>query len=280
MDEYIYLSRKYGIRLDWFQAGGGNISVKDDDKIYVKKSGTAVCDAEYVLCDLFLLNERFHEPEEDLSQVALTEGMPSIEVWFHTFTKKYTVHLHPTELCSHLCQRPFTIHTPYRSLVIPYFKPGKELAQAIQLIYQEEPIIYLLNHGVILTSDSLTELDTILQSVLGTFKEPYLPKGLLWKTSYPCLKEIRPLTPDILIYLGHRVADYEQIEMYRQEYQAEPKLVSYQNTLYIHSKTKKQYYDIKEVLEMYLELEKTATHTIDNGDDLLNWEREKYRQRI
>jgi len=50
-DEYKYLSNKYGVFLNWFQAGGGNISVKESNELYIKQSGTAVCDGKYIICD-------------------------------------------------------------------------------------------------------------------------------------------------------------------------------------------------------------------------------------
>jgi rhamnose utilization protein RhaD (predicted bifunctional aldolase and dehydrogenase) len=280
-NDYIYLSHKYGSRLDWYQAGGGNISVKEDNRLFVKKSGTAVCDADFVLCDLDILNEVFNDSEEHLSEVTLSQGTPSIEVWFHTFTKKYTVHLHPTELCSLLCQPlTFVPNSPHSSLVIPYVKPGKRLAQMIKPLYQDEPIIYLLNHGVLFTSDSLEELDQIIGTILDD-QTLFLPNGIVWKTQYNIqTQQIRPFTPDILIYLGHEIVAFEKIEEYKEKYQTEPKLLSYKDTLYVYTKTKKQYYDILEVWTMYLELQKYATHTIEDPSELLNWDREQYRQKV
>lgn len=278
-NEYIYLSRKYGSRLDWFQAGGGNISVKEDNKLFVKKSGTAVCDAIYVICDLNILNNVFHETEEHLERIC--QEMPSIEVWFHTFTKKYTVHIHPTQLCRSLCQpTQFMPKLSYRSLIVPYIKPGKELAQYIQPIYQKESVIYLLNHGVIFTSDTMEELDEVISTVLDN-QVLSLPNGIVWKTEYDIQpQEIHPFTPDILIYLGYEIVTFEKINEYKDKYQKEPKLLSYKNQLYIYTTNKKQYYDILEMWIMYLELKKDATHTIDEPSELLNWDRERYRQMV
>jgi hypothetical protein len=281
MNDYLYLSRRYGSHLDWFQAGGGNISVKEDRQLFVKKSGTTVCDAEYVICDLDVLNKVFDEKEEHLDKISTQQGMPSIEVWFHTFTKKYTIHIHPTKLCCALCQpETFTPTTIYPNLVIPYIKPGKELAQTIKSIYQNESVIYLLNHGIIFTSDSMEELDQMITVILQRMTLS-LPHGILWKTEYYILpQQIRPFTPDIPIYLGHEIADFENLEEYREQYQTEPKLISYNGVLYIYTKTKKQYYDVKEILSMYLELQNCATHTIDKPMELLKWDREQYRQKV
>ena len=152
-EEYIILSHKYGTILSWFQAGGGNISVKENNILYIKQSGTAVCDAKYVECDINKLLTNLSNSEDNFNDAVVSGGIPSIEVWFHTFTKKYTIHMHPCELCEILCSEkiPDYILNNSNYLIIPYINPGKELSKEIYKKYNNQSVIFLINHGVIFT---------------------------------------------------------------------------------------------------------------------------------
>jgi rhamnose utilization protein RhaD (predicted bifunctional aldolase and dehydrogenase) len=44
------------------------------------------------------------------------------------------------------------------SLVIDYFTPGIKVCNEIKKIYDGEKVIFLINHGIIITSDNYDEL--------------------------------------------------------------------------------------------------------------------------
>lgn len=177
-------------------------------------------------------------------------------------------------------------------LIIDYMKPGKELSQEIWKQYNNESIIFLMNHGIIFTSDSLEELhiaiSTILQPQQDIFKlQQIVSNKLLWKSSNInqfISGVINVYIPDITIYLGHEIVNGNLIDInnYIKKYNNHPKLIIYSNTLYICAETKKKYYDIEEMLYTYVIFNKTAktTLTIENIAILMNWDREKYRQNL
>jgi len=297
-DEYRYLSNKYGTFLNWFQAGGGNISVKTNNELYIKQSGTSVCDGKYVLCDNKMLLTHLATKEDNYKDCMISSllGIPSIEVWFHAFTKKYTIHMHPAEISELICHSNYKlIHNKMSDyndeyLIIDYMKPGKKLAQEIWRKYNNESIIFLMNHGIIFTSDSLEDLHNyiikILQPCEDIFKlQEIISNKLLWKSSNInqfISGVINVYIPDIAIYLGYEIVNGNRTDInnYIEKYNNHPCLIIYSNILYIYAETKKKYYDIEEMLTTYLVFNKTAQTKLNNEDIdiLINWDREKYRQ--
>ena len=62
VSDYIYLSKLFGACIDYVQATGGNISVKTDTELIIKKSGFAMAETTeskgYVICSLDTLSNR------------------------------------------------------------------------------------------------------------------------------------------------------------------------------------------------------------------------------
>jgi hypothetical protein len=283
-NDYIYLSHKYGVFLNWFQAGGGNISVKENNILYIKQSGTAVCDAKYVKCNI---DKLLSSDSDNFKEAVIndSDGIPSIEVWFHTFTKKYTIHMHPCELATILCN-----DEKYNYLTIPYINPGRQLADIIKEQYNNDAIILLLNHGIIFTSDSLIELHSIIINILRPNESIFslqdiIGNNIIWKSKSSFnIGKINIYIPDIVIYLGHEIVkgNIESINKYMHKYNKYPVLINYNDALYIIAATKKKYYDIEEMLESYSIFEKNGKYTIQqkNIEILTNWDREMYRQSL
>lgn len=289
-NDYKYLSNKYGTILDWFPAGGGNISVKSDNLIFIKQSGTAVCDGKYIICDLNKLLDNLDNKNDNFNNAILSDshGIPSIETWFHTFTKKYTVHMHPSELSNILCSNNISFdNNDDEKLYINYINPGKLLSLEIYNIYNNHSIIYLMNHGIIFTSDTLEHLHYLITSVLDSYNNLFQLQNIIKKTVWKSKKylnasKIKAYIPDIIIYLGYEIVENNNIEQYINKYNRYPILISYNNSLYIIAETKKKYYDIEEMIECYINFDKNSTTIINDNDidKLMNWDREIYRQQI
>jgi rhamnose utilization protein RhaD (predicted bifunctional aldolase and dehydrogenase) len=277
--QYIYLSQKYGTHLDWFQAGGGNISVKDDNILYIKESGTYVCDGKYVKCDLSKLLDELDNDAEDFSNfiISSNQKIPSIEVWFHAFTKKYTLHCHPTELYDLLFSNEAIEKINELNinnyLIIPYEKPGKELAQYMYNKYcsniNNYDMIFLLNHGIIITADTLEEFNNIIETILKPKNDIFeiqnkFNNKLIWQSKYYLNPNtIKNYTPDIILYLDAK------------------SLFLYNNKLYIITDTKKQYNDIEEMIAMYLLIQPSEDKlVIEDINSIIHWEREKLRKNL
>ena len=93
----------------------------------------------------------------DLNGNIINGGTPSMETYFHLFTKKYTVHLHFIPIIiNNLKLDNFELNHQ----IIDYYPPGELLANKIKEKYNSKlDIIFLKNHGIILTSNNINELN-------------------------------------------------------------------------------------------------------------------------
>jgi ribulose-5-phosphate 4-epimerase/fuculose-1-phosphate aldolase len=255
MDEFVRLCKAFGPLEELVQAGGGNISVKLTDTVSViKASGVALSDVThekgYALVYHRNVEESLASSEEpDIMKFVVSgTAKPSLETYFHSFLKKYVVHLHPTALLPFLCKSDPSF--------IPYHKPGFELSRRIKARYNGESVIYLQNHGVIFTSDSYDELLRDVVHTYEQFRSPeqtYLPEFWNLQAQYPGLyihrlsvaetraylpilrqQNIKPVTPDIALFLHGTV------------------LVEH-GSIYIKGPTKQKCLAILEVLRSYCE---------------------------
>lgn len=277
MDNFIYMCKMYGGNRRLVQSGGGNISFKEKGKITIKSSGTVLADVDSEHGHVTLnINKCIEFYKSGIEQIP--NSNPSIELFFHLFTKKYTIHLHPTDINKYMCSNkklPF-IEFPYIS--VEYKKPGLELAREIEKIYNGEPIIFLRQHGVIFTCDDINQLQDIVNATCDKF----IFEGLtiseycdVYRTLYQrdkCLNildyvgkyiKINPLTPDIVVYL-------KDSNFFLQN-----------DNMFIWAKSKYSCYLIGEVLDSYMQLKKSEKYlSEDDVKELLGWSKEKYRQNI
>ena len=56
------------------------------------------------------------------------------------------------------------------SLILDYFTPGQDIAAELYRKYNNENIIFLLNHGVIFTSDNYNEIYELIEDTLLKFE--------------------------------------------------------------------------------------------------------------
>ncbi len=189
------LSKYCGERFDLVQAGGGNSSVKVEDWLFIKASGYNLSAIElnkgYVVIDNAKLKKDIsnkNDTEMDITSynvIGIKRG--SIETFMHAILKKYTIHLHPIQLnrfliCKNardICQSIYP-----DGLIIDYLTPGIKVCQAIKQIYNNEKVIFLINHGLIITCDSIDETYTLLEDVLNKFELALYKTGLLSLDKY------------------------------------------------------------------------------------------------
>ena len=107
IDRFVHLSKYAGMREDLVQAGGGNSSVKIDEKIMlVKASGYQLAELSsnsgYSTIDYNAISEAFNKcdnidtlSEEDgkriLTSVQKEGEKPSIETFLHAITSTFTI---------------------------------------------------------------------------------------------------------------------------------------------------------------------------------------------
>ena len=265
------------------QAGGGNISVKDGDRMYIKASGVAISDVSIshgysIVNTQKVLDSLQGTSEPNIMDFVLNGGpRPSLETYFHAFLRKYVVHLHPTSMSKFLCSND--------SSLIEYEKPGFFLSKRIFQIYKSQPIFYLQNHGVILHSDSYDEVLQLVEGIHANHLKKWSTNiREFWKIQdayendfiYPVPYEdsvrwfplvrspILSFTPDIVLFLTDSLT------------------TSSGGRIYIRASTKQKCLSILEVLRSYCRethagmTQLTEKHILE----ILNWEAEKYRKSI
>lgn len=163
------------------QGPGGNTSIKDDDTLWIKASGTELADAE--TADIFVAVDRKAALAEAHGQCGdgsckttvldPARGLrPSIETTFHAaLAWPVVAHTHSIATLAHgvaregaavaaakLADLPFAI--------VPYAKPGLPLTREILARARPETRVFLLeNHGLICCGATVAETEALTQDV-------------------------------------------------------------------------------------------------------------------
>lgn len=170
------ISRFCGERFDLTQAGGGNTSFKIENLMFIKSSGVILSDINsyngYTIVDndklkLDIINKNYKKTDE---YCRILYKKPSIETYMHSILMKYVVHLHPIQV------NKFGVNKYGReklqslfpnSLIIDYYSPGEPLCRQILELYSNHKTIFLLNHGVIFTSNNINEIYKNIDNVIS-----------------------------------------------------------------------------------------------------------------
>jgi FMN phosphatase YigB (HAD superfamily) len=300
LDKFKTLSKYCGERFDLVQAGGGNSSVKIEDWMFIKASGYNLSAIElnngYVIID----NEKLKKDIEMdtvndiVNYNVIGKKRGSIETFMHSILKKYTIHLHPIQLNRLLVSKKAQeiCHMIYSSgLIIDYFTPGIEVCKEIKRIYNNENVIFLVNHGLIITSDNVIEIYNLLEDVLLCFETLYPDMNFdkykntnrisyavntvfgMNNISYLCedriindylinkpkLLEEHITFPDALIYCGIcllHLDDLSRLEtelvLYKDLYAEPPKIIVWRGHIYITSHSLNKCKEIEDVFKSNL----------------------------
>ena len=320
---FVRLSQYAGERFDLTQSGGGNSSVKlDDGNMIIKASGHLLSGIDdnngYVFVDLKKVleifednsltresNKRLREKKaSSLIKDSLVyqdgENRPSIETFLHALLYKYTLHTHPIAVNMLTCRKEWKERLKNlfsNAVYIKYETPGIELALELKKecenYYQQKgvipEIIFLQNHGLIVSSDdpnrvySLTNevVETIekemginlyryrlsneLSSVMRNFGNKnalsYLSEDeLITKkiNSNRSLLTYHPLCPDTLVFCGiHAVEvnnekEVQKIKEFFDTYHKLPKVVMYKGYLFFISNSLKKAKEAEEVYKAHI----------------------------
>lgn len=297
IEEYIYLSKFFGQSYITTQGQGGNISVKNEElgSMIIKTSGSIMGNANKN--DGFCLMNIKHT-----EQTSLLGNKPSMEYMFHSFTKKYTIHIHfvlsNIYLCSDSKELDFKdLNMDYK--IIDYYPPGKHLAEEISKKYDDKTSLYFLkNHGIIITTYTLDETISMFFSLFKYFNNllnnkyscvlnSYFITDRIYRTirkPIVCslysfkVKNIVYCMPDISIYLGN-ILNIETIST--MEVSNIPDLIIYNNNIYIIAENITKLICIKDMLDSYIELSNNNNNLMSiDSDYILNMTEEKYRKNI
>ncbi len=194
--ELIEISQFFGKDKRFVIAGGGNTSYKNNDKIWVKASGSSlatITEDGFAVLDREVLNrmsdkayslnaaEREEQVKNDLAEATLTKGRrPSVETSMHNVINfPFVVHLHPTLVNALMCaQNAATLLFEIfgdKQVYIPYTDPGYVLFKKVEAEiitfrrkFQEEPkVIWLQNHGIFVAADTIEEIKLIYTDILS-----------------------------------------------------------------------------------------------------------------
>ena len=318
-------SKYCGERFDLVQAGGGNTSVKINNLMFIKASGYNLTNIDensgYVaMNNETLLNDIYNNTIKEVTEYNfIGNKRGSIETFMHAILKKYTIHLHPIQVNRILVTKEAKkiIKAIYpSSLIIDYFTPGIKVCNEIKEKYNNENVIFLINHGIIITSDNYDELYKILEELLYKF-EKYQNINYNYKkykntnkissvvnnlfntsnVSYLCedatikhylnnkieLFKESITFPDFLIYCGLEILfGLNYIEEYKNKYNEPPKIIIDDDNIYINSISMTKCKEIEEVFKSNLlildtDLEKNVL-SFEEICFLNNWDAEKYRK--
>ncbi|MDR0686989.1 MAG: SDR family NAD(P)-dependent oxidoreductase [Dysgonamonadaceae bacterium] len=228
IEQLIAISRYYGADKRYVIAGGGNTSYKNDEKLWIKASGSELSsiteDGFAVLCRyrLNLMSEKSYsadpvEREEqiknDLADATLTKGKrPSVETSMHNAIRyAFVVHLHPTAVNALMCSQDVEEELERlfgeRALYIPYTDPGYVLFRKVdgeitsyRTRYGEEPkVIWLQNHGIFVAADTVEEIRAIYGSIIEKLdsRTGQIPDGVI-----PDTEKISEIIPAIRMLLS------------------------------------------------------------------------------
>ena len=193
ISSFVEMSHIAGARADYVQGGGGNTSVKMDDLMAIKASGFRFNQIEkddgYAVLNyknvLGFYNDTDPSTLDDVDKagsakaaenVIFIEGFkqlrPSVEVGFHSLLGKYVLHTHSIYANFFTCSDcgPVLVEHALEGLgkawcMVPYTNPGAVLTFDINRILADKEaetgkrpsIIFLMNHGVVVTGDTAEE---------------------------------------------------------------------------------------------------------------------------
>lgn len=206
--ELIEISQYAGNRADYTQGGGGNTSVKNEEKglMLIKASGYKLKDINentaFVAVDrkaissyyenVDLTVEKDYEKESaevsKNSVVALPDMQvlrPSVEVGFHAILKKYVIHTHSVYANVLTCSKEgediankIFASKDYGFIFLPYINPGFELTLAMKKAIEDyvvknkkyPEVIFMKNHGLVVNADSVKRTISVNTDVNETIR--------------------------------------------------------------------------------------------------------------
>ncbi len=216
LEELEMISQAVGNSPDLVQGGGGNTSVKLDDKrMAVKASGFKLKDITptegFVVVHYQNIRKYYEQVditeekdfEKESSQyvrenIVPMEGIeslrPSVEAGFHSLLEKYVIHSHSVYANMVCCSKngraladEIFHDARFGRIWIPYINPGfsltlaikKEISQYISVHHQFPQVIFMENHGLVVTAESAFECielhKEVNAAILGHLKntEPF-----------------------------------------------------------------------------------------------------------
>lgn len=195
------LSRRIGNDRLLIQAAGGNTSIKNNDIMWIKASGTQLKNATKK--NIFvgvrwkeIKNTLKKNPNKaDKPQLFLTKkGLkPSIETCLHAvMPHKVVVHTHCVDVIAIASQKNAKqkfkkLFGEYNWGFVKYTKPGAKLAQNVsKIIKPDMDVVFFENHGVIFGAETVKEAEKLLNIITRRIRtKPSTKSNAVTKISVP-----------------------------------------------------------------------------------------------
>lgn len=314
VDNLVRLSKFFGQSEFNVQGPGGNISVKMGDLLFIKSSGFILGNMCYeqgycilhnpscvnmVISSSVDFTDRisvtsmddlgFSEPQSGSVKPSRVNDVktakiigwnqPSMETYFHSFMKKYTVHLHFTPSNVWFCSNAVLDMSDfvYEHTTIDYFTPGIELSHEIHTRYSSDCDIYFLkNHGVIITADTTEEIyiyyDYLFDyfcgkngSLVGSekisqekscstmshmFDEKRVVKCTKMGNLFDQIKNMVFCFPDLAVFVQKMTVIYSLDNKFTEDYD----IILYNENVYVSSENITKCYSLIEILQSYIDI--------------------------
>ncbi len=313
------MSKYAGERFDLVQAGGGNSSAKlKNNQMLIKASGYLLSDISInvgyskvytnkisnIINNDAIKNEFSKRKKEILAKKLVEEATinkinrPSIETLLHSTLYKYTLHTHPIVVNIIVIKKEWkeillSIFKNKDMALVPYKTPGIDLALELNKVISNfkviPKIIFLQNHGLIITSNNINDIQKITEIVLEKI-EKYLKidmkkykltnkiskmiNSFQKKQNISYLSEDRylneqlrknkklflqkPFCPDSLVFCGvsavvlKNLTDFGSLRKYIKKYSQLPKVIIYNKHLFFIAMNIKKAKDAEEVMKFHI----------------------------
>ncbi|MDF7824656.1 class II aldolase/adducin family protein [Pontiellaceae bacterium B12227] len=202
----VQLSHEFGSE-DYVKGGGGNTSVKNEETLWVKPSGTTLgglTTETFVAMNRAKINELYSvetpsvaAEREELVKNLMADavendaGRPSVEAPLHNvFEAKFVVHTHPALVngltCAmggeDACKRLYP-----DALWVEYIDPGytlcmevRERIEQYKKVNGREPAMLVLqNHGIFISADTPEEIRALYADFINPLKAEYEAAGII-----------------------------------------------------------------------------------------------------
>ncbi|TDQ32776.1 class II aldolase/adducin family protein [Zeaxanthinibacter enoshimensis] len=316
VNKLVTMSAGVGERFDLVQAGGGNTSVKFGESMLIKASGYLLSElhankgfTEVNTQDVLSIMENQEvlnsgdkrskdQSASELLKKTIVKGKdrPSIETYLHALLYTYTCHVHAIAVnvfTSHKLWETITPELYPNALLVPYETPGIELALLLKKKLEEykesygqiPKVIFLQNHGLIVSSDTYEEIAGITNEIVTraeqlsgldlsryhmvnriselyrnafkTHQIAYLSEDAIIQDIITGKSEtpgVRPFSPDGFVFCGYKVLELENLDekdliRYKKEYQGPPTLIRFNGHLFIMAADLKKAKMIEDVLK-------------------------------
>ena len=201
LESLVEYSNRYGSDPGMVLAGGGNTSMKTDQTLYVKGSGTSlatITEEGFVVMSRRRLGEIWRKkyPEKQAErEAAVLEDMmaarlpgeeakrPSVETLLHDlFPQKYVLHIHPSRVnaLTSSAEGAEGVKKLFPDAVwVDECEPGyvlaskcrEKLAEFRRENDRDANVVFLQNHGIFFAAKTVAGLDEIAAGVMNTLDE-------------------------------------------------------------------------------------------------------------